>query len=331
MKMIDSQIENEIDKEVVNSVDKFTKTNQMVKEFYDMLSKFSSYLYNGIASLSYNKGNEVIKLYDYVRDKLINEMDEKMSELYGFKIFYQLSIFTELIKCGEEAYNELLSFYNERNVDIDYEQCCNELEDVILDVAKVIKNIISYVNKNQHKLTSSDSTKGISIKELLSNLNEEIELKQSQKHTEVKTKIRYYGDDFDFIENLTSVSLYLLDKDLKKIRNNIVHPILVTSKPSFEKETEIFPSFFVFFGPFNEVLLKFKLRGIEVLFSYDEYVIKLIDGENEVTFIPHLFKEMVENRKNIKSTDKYFQEFKRLLLMIEYLLDKGMKIFQKNI
>lgn len=250
----------------------------------------------------------------------------------GFKIFYRLNIFSELIKCGEEAYNDLLSFYNERNVDIDYEQCCNELEDVILDVAKVIKNIMSYVNKNQHKLTSSESKeKSASIKDLFSNLNEEIALKQNQKHTEIKTKIRYYGDDFDFIENLTSVSLYLLDKDLKNFRNNIVHPILVTSKPFFEKETEIFPSFFVLFDPFNEVLLKFKLRGIEVLFSYDEYVIKIIDGENEVTFLLHIFKEMVENRKNIRSTDKYFQEFKRLLLTIEHLLDKGMKLFQKNI
>ena len=175
MEMIGSQIEKEIDKEVVNSVDGFIKTNQMVKEFYDMLSKFSSYLYSAIGSLSYKKGNELIKLFDYVRNKLINEMDEKMGELYGFKIFYRLNLFPELIKCGEEAYNELLSFYNERNVDIDYEQCCNELEDVILDVAKMIKNIMSYVNKNQHKLTSSESKEeNISLKELFSKLNAEI-------------------------------------------------------------------------------------------------------------------------------------------------------------
>lgn len=56
MEMIGSQIEKEIDKEVVNSVDEFTKTNQMVKEFYETLSKFSSYIYNAIGSLSYKKG-----------------------------------------------------------------------------------------------------------------------------------------------------------------------------------------------------------------------------------------------------------------------------------
>lgn len=63
MEMIGSQMDKEIDKQVVNSVDGFIKTNQMVKEFYDMLSKFSSFLYNRIGSLSYKKGNELIKLF----------------------------------------------------------------------------------------------------------------------------------------------------------------------------------------------------------------------------------------------------------------------------